>query len=61
LACEVSNMWQKQRFTYHYANLVKLVGHCEYLTGELDIEYIPVSNRYRNIWEDKAKVKWENA
>ncbi|CAJ0840560.1 10161_t:CDS:2 [Entrophospora sp. SA101] len=55
LACEVSTLWQKQSHTYHFDNLIKLVGHCEYLAQELGIEYVPVSNQYMNKWEAQAK------
>jgi len=55
LACEVSSMWAKQNYNYHYGEMIKLVGHCEYLAYHYQIEYIPVSNKYRNIWEEQAK------
>jgi hypothetical protein len=55
LACETSRMWKKTSYTFHFDKLIKLVGHCEYLSQQLGIEYVPISNQYLNKWEAEAK------
>ncbi len=55
LVCEVSSLWQKQNYNYHYGNLIKLVGHTEYLAQTNNIEYVPISNQFMGRWNQEAK------
>lgn len=56
LTCETSRMWKKTGYTFHFDKLIKLVGHCEYLSQELGLEYVPISNQFISKWEGEARA-----
>lgn len=55
IAVETSRMWKKTGYTFHFDKLIKLVGYCEYLAHENQLEYVSVSNQYISRWEKEAK------
>ncbi|RHZ36316.1 hypothetical protein [endosymbiont GvMRE of Glomus versiforme] len=57
IVCEVSSLWEKSRHNYHFLDLIKLTGIIEWISQELGIEFVPISNQYMNRWKAEAKER----
>ncbi len=57
LLVETGKLFQKRRYNKHMVDLIRMVGAVEYLADKKNLEYIKVSNQYRQKWANSEAEK----
>lgn len=57
LLVETGKLFQSRRYNKHMVDLIRLVGAVEYLANQKSIEYVKISNQYRQKWANSEADK----